>query len=219
MGMLATENANPAKRGVVLGIADASLAEPIAGEVIRLLRGGPVSVAPHLAELHEMSNRFAPKAILLDENLLGEAPLVETVRQITAIAPVILLASTERQAEAARLVASGEADFVARVGDFLPMITGLIERRIRWAEVTESGLGLHWAQFPQDIGELFRHEINNPLTGILGNAELLLAHRDRLPAVETQRLQTVVDLAVRLRETVRRISNAWDSQPRSLESA
>jgi two-component system NtrC family sensor kinase len=59
------------------------------------------------------------------------------------------------------------------------------------------------------------HEINNPLTGILGNAELLLARRDRLSAVDTQRLQTVVDLAIRLRETIRRLSNAWEKSFRA----
>jgi hypothetical protein len=57
------------------------------------------------------------------------------------------------------------------------------------------------------------------LAGILGNAELVLSHRDRLPAADTQRLQTVVDLAVRLRETTRRLSNAWETQPPSLKPA
>jgi signal transduction histidine kinase len=41
-------------------------------------------------------------------------------------------------------------------------------------------------QFPKDelsgdFGEVLRHEVNNPLTGIPGNTELLLARRDRLP--------------------------------------
>ena len=69
-------------------------------------------------------------------------------------------------------------------------------------------VGPPWAEFPSDMATIFRHEINNPLTGILGNAELLLARRDHLSTVDTQRLQTVVDLAVRLRETTRRLSNA-----------
>ena len=72
---------------------------------------------------------------------------------------------------------------------------------------------------PDDVAEIFRHEINNPLTGILGNAELLLSHGVRLPTAGTQRLQTVVDLAVRLRETIRRLSDAWDSQTRLPKSA
>ena len=70
-----------------------------------------------------------------------------------------------------------------------------------------------------DFGEVLRHELNNPLTGILGNAELLLARRERFSALDTQRLQTVVDLAVRLRETIRRLTNSWDNRPPSLKSA
>lgn len=56
-------------------------------------------------------------------------------------------------------------------------------------------------------------------TGILGNAELLLTRKDRLSAIETQRLQTVVDLAVRLRETIRRVSNSWENHLHAAKSA
>ena len=69
---------------------------------------------------------------------------------------------------------------------------------------------------PGRHGGNFPHEINNPLTGILGNAELLLSHGTRLPAMDVQRLQTVVELAVRLRETIRRLSDAWESRAQSV---
>ena len=59
-----------------------------------------------------------------------------------------------------------------------------------------------------DFGEIFRHEVNNPLTGILGNAEMLLARREGLPGSAIERLETIANLAVRLRETVRRLSSA-----------
>jgi signal transduction histidine kinase len=116
-------------------------------------------------------------------------------------------------------VAEGELEFVARAGDFIPLAASMIERRMRWTAMPESLLGPLWAESSDDLGAIFRHEINNPLTGILGNAELLLAHRERLSSVDTQRLQTVVDLAVRLRETVRRLSNDWEGQSNSLKSA
>jgi nitrogen-specific signal transduction histidine kinase len=109
--------------------------------------------------------------------------------------------------------------FRSRAGDFVPLAAAMIERRLRWAEIAESQLASPWKGFPADLGSIFRHEINNPLTGILGNAELLLAHSEHLTAADTQRLQTVVDLAVRLRETIRRLSNAWENQPHSLNSA
>ena len=131
---------------------------------------------------------------------------------------MVLLAAAERQAEILRMVAEGEVEFVARRGDFIPLVACLVERRLRWAQRSGSSASSPWAEMPDDVAEIFRHEINNPLTGILGNAELLLSHGVRLPAADTQRLQTVVDLAVRLRETIRRLSDAWDSQPHSLKS-
>ncbi len=50
---------------------------------------------------------------------------------------------------------------------------------------------------PEDFGEILRHEVNNPLTGILGNAELLLARRENLPAGAVQRLEIIAELAMR----------------------
>jgi signal transduction histidine kinase len=117
------------------------------------------------------------------------------------------------------MVAEGEVEFVARRGEFIPLAACLVERRLRWAQRSPSSGRSPWAEMPDDVAEIFRHEINNPLTGILGNAELLLSHGARLPATDTQRLQTVVDLAVRLRETIRRLSDAWDSQTRLAKSS
>jgi signal transduction histidine kinase len=139
------------------------------------------------------------------------ALLEESLRQLTEAAPLVLVAGIARQTEVERLVAEGDVDFVARAGDFAALATSLVERRLRWAERSETPLGAPWNGFPAETAEIFRHEINNPLTGILGNAELVLSHRDRLPPADAQRLQTVVDLAVRLRETTRRLSNAWEA--------
>jgi signal transduction histidine kinase len=70
---------------------------------------------------------------------------------------------------------------------------------------------------------VLRHELNNPLTGILGNAELLLAEIRRkddgkLPHGGQQRVEMIASLAVRLRETVRRLSTEWEArQPQRAE--
>jgi signal transduction histidine kinase len=215
MNIVAQKSATAFRHGVLLGLADAELAHQFAAAVGHFQNHGQVSVAPNLGHLEEMSAKYSPHAILLDEDLLEDAPLVKSVHELNAFAPVILVAAPARQPEIAQLVAKGGVDFVARVGDFVPLAAGLIERRLRWAEFSASALASSGLAFSEDIGEIFRHEINNPLTGILGNAELLLAHRDHFPSVDLQRLQTVVDLAVRLRETVRRVSNAWESQPPS----
>ena len=45
-----------------------------------------------------------------------------------------------------------------------------------------------------------RHEINNPLTGVLGQAQLLL--REELDEKTRKRVQTIEELAIRLRDIV-----------------
>lgn len=155
----------------------------------------------------------APAAVFLDESAIGargDETLESAVSLLAETAPVVVAAAPEKQAGLAFLINSGAVDFVARTGRYLPVVAGMLDRRVRMAE-RATGM----VQFPKDdlsgdFGEILRHEVNNPLTGILGNTELLLARRDRLPPAAVERLETIAELAVRLRETVRRISNAWD---------
>ncbi|HXQ73107.1 MAG TPA: histidine kinase dimerization/phospho-acceptor domain-containing protein [Pyrinomonadaceae bacterium] len=51
-----------------------------------------------------------------------------------------------------------------------------------------------------DLVARIRHEINNPLTGVLGQAQLLL--REDLSERSRKRVQTIEDLALRLRDVV-----------------
>ena len=218
----------------ILAVADPILGRRIAAEVERFATTGRIVVASSLLELRLHASRSAPRVIGLDCDLfgdafrsqagpvdapaaephaaspVGEASLAEKLDPLVAIAPGVLFGPVERHVEFAPLIVSGDVEFVARAGDFAPVVANLIERRLRWAEKAAAFGGPPWTEFPGDIGAIFRHEINNPLTGILGNAELVLAHRDRLAPADTQRLQIVVDLAVRLRETIRRLSNAWE---------
>ena len=203
----------------LLGIADESLAQRLAREVELFATAGRVAIVSTLLQVRLHASRAAPPVIFLDCDLLEGAPQTESLDYFKAIAPVIFLAPLVRQEEIAPFVAAGDVDFVARAGNFVPLAASLIERRLRWAKQSKAGPGPPWAEMPGDLAAIFRHEVNNPLTGILGNAELLLAHRERLSAVDTQRLQTVVDLAARLRETIRRLSDAWENRPPSTKSA
>lgn len=51
-----------------------------------------------------------------------------------------------------------------------------------------------------DLVARIRHEINNPLTGVLGQAQLLL--REDLSERSRKRVKTIEDLALRLRDVV-----------------
>jgi two-component system, NtrC family, sensor kinase len=56
-----------------------------------------------------------------------------------------------------------------------------------------------------------RHEINNPLTGLIGQAQLLL--REELSDTARRRVQTIEQLANRIRDTVASLRDIQTPQP------
>lgn len=178
----------------------------------------------------------APAVILLADPASAEstdtrpaAPSLDVaVSTLASYAPVVVIGDARHQTELSGLVAAGAADYVVRTGECLNVALGLVERRLRKAQDSArlvsraidaaSPSSGPLSEFDgQDFGEVLRHELNNPLTGILGNAELLLAeirrkNDNRLPQGAAQRLETITALAVRLRETVRRLSQEWESR-------
>jgi signal transduction histidine kinase len=172
----------------------------------------------------------APAVILLEQTsvaLAGEAhlgrmPRLDSVVSSLAVhAPVVVIGAPDQESELAFLVEAGAADFVERAGGCFPIALELVERRLRQAQQAtadeqQPGSGKNVFSGEQ-FGEVLRHEMNNPLTGILGNAELLLAevrrkNDGRLPQGGQQRLETIAALAVRLRETVRRLSQECEAR-------
>ncbi len=178
-----------------------------------------------------------PAAILIEDGCLendlaeknGRKPtLWAAVTSLAESAPVVVIGSAERQAELTALLASGVADYVARSEFSVSIAVGVVERRLRQWQLQSQSRNKSRAQKPResseghavaaeepkDFGELLRHELNNPLTGILGNAELLLVELRRknieLPPNGEMRLQTIATLAVRMRETVRKLSEEWE---------
>jgi signal transduction histidine kinase len=151
-------------------------------------------------------------AILFDESAVDEGISLESAAgELTEAAPVVAVAAAGRQPELRFLIASGAVDFVARDGDFVRLTAMAIKRRVQLSDYAAAG-AFPAEELSGDFGEILRHEVNNPLTGILGNAELLLARRERLPQAAIERVETIAELAVRLRETVRRLSHAWEGR-------
>jgi signal transduction histidine kinase len=65
-----------------------------------------------------------------------------------------------------------------------------------------------------DLVAHVRHEINNPLTGVIGQVQLLL--REELSETARRRVETIEQLAVRIRDTVAQLRDvqrppkSWD---------
>jgi signal transduction histidine kinase len=205
---------NSLSRTVFIISADSLVAKNCIAELAALGGCYRTPVASSIAQARKGFERTPPAVLFLDESSVdplrdGES-LEGAVGLLAETAPVVVVAAAEKQDDLAFLITSGAVDFVARTSHFLPIVAGMLDRRVRMAERVAGMIQFPHDELAGDFGEILRHEVNNPLTGILGNTELLLARRDRLPPSAVERLQTIADLAVRLRETVRRLSNAWE---------
>ncbi len=199
--------------------------------------GLQIRVAATLEEARRMAGETGPALIVLDESACRaseeaascRAPRFEAgVMLLEDLAPIVVLASPEHAGEIAPLLTAGAAEFIARDGNFLSCTLAVFDRRLQEqrenSPVAQSPPAVPGNGFEEDFAELLRHELNNPLTGILGNAELLLAEvrrrKDgRMPQGAQQRLETITDLAVRLRDTVRRLSQYWEQKHAHLRTS
>ncbi len=205
---------------------DATLCTAARREFEQRIAGLRLAAVSSVTAARRILEEDAPSVILLDEASI--APEVEGTRGIvprldavvTALAvyaPVVVIGTVEQRPELSALIDAGAADYVARDGGCLPAALLAIQRRLRQAQIVANNTPQLFEELEEDFGEVLRHELNNPLTGILGNAELLLAeiHRKndgKLPHAGEQRLETIAALAVRLRETVRRLSREWETR-------
>jgi signal transduction histidine kinase len=190
------------------------------------------TVANFAAARHTVAE-LSPDVIVLQESSLRPlqdashpwlAPLSDMVATLAGFAPVVVLGDEETPPALASLIAAGAADFVESGEAHLPVATACVEKRLHSArrfgpDPGSTGKAITTTEMLRDenFGELLRHELNNPLTGILGNAELLLAelrrvNGERVSPSDLKRLEIIAALAVRMRETVRRLSQACDSR-------
>jgi signal transduction histidine kinase len=218
-----TESAATAstEAGILIVCGDSRLTKDFIEELLSADGPRQAPLAATLGLAIRILERWSPSVIFLDVSALGPSEsglaLEKTVASLIEHAPVVVAAPAEHQEMLAFLIRSGAADLVARVGNFLPVAAGLVARRARIARLMQS------EEFPQrgrdeDFGELLRHEVNNPLTGILGNAELLLKRRSEFPQHAVDRLETIATLAVRLRETIRRLSDDLESRQHAVHT-
>jgi signal transduction histidine kinase len=197
---------------LLLVTADAELASRITAE-LALGRSAPqMAVASSLAGARRQLSMARPTVIFLDGSLPDATPRGLLAGEMARHAPVVMTVSPAHHAELAPAISTGEVDCVADAGDFLPVVLALLDRRLRYVKHSMQYAEALETNERVDFGSMLRHELNNPLTGILGNAEMLLRQRERLAGDTLLRVETITNLALRLRETVRRVSNAWEAR-------
>jgi signal transduction histidine kinase len=182
-----------------------------------------VSTVSSVQTALQIIEEAAPGAVLLAEESglqgAGQPMQLDTaVNALAVYAPVVVMGRAERETSLKALIAAGAADYVPRsercMSDALDLLEHRLARGQRIAECVPETAGEEWSE---DFAEVLRHELNNPLTGILGNAELLLAEIARkkdgkLPHGGLERVETIAALAMRMRETVRQLSREWEAR-------
>jgi len=208
------------ERDILLVCAEESVTQALVSALMATGGRYHLPLAGNVSQARKAMRRSPPAVVLFDESAVtsgtGETA-ASAIARLTEHAPVVAVVAAERQSELAFLISSGAVDFVVRQGDFVPIAVAFLERRARLANRAGGSLTLPEPDLLGDFGEVLRHELNNPLTGILGNAELLISELKRhniqnLAPAALNRLETITELAVRLRETVRRLSDAWESR-------
>lgn len=201
-------------------------------EIERRRKDLRIADANGLAGARQILVEESPAVILAEERALAEPgepwrarrQAIESALSLLAgSAPVVWIGAAEEGAQLTQAVRSGAVDFVPRSALCLPAAVTMVERRLRALarpappdKLPATAILLAELRLDdRDFGEVLRHELNNPLTGILGNAELLLLEARRgqldLPLQTLQRLETIAELAVRMRETVRHLSDRWET--------
>lgn len=120
---------------------------------------------------------------------------------------MLVLLSPGEEDSASSLLGRDNVDLLVRTASHLPLLAAWLPRVLN-----------HRLVACEEIGRLIRHEINNPLTGVLGNAELILSEPSPLSPAVRQRLATIIQLTVRLRDVVRTMEERLRRQNRSLNT-
>lgn len=133
---------------------------------------------------------------------------------------VLVVTARDGRDDLAEVLDAGADDYVSKPStpENLRARLAIAARRIAQEEARRAAEAeLARARWLAGIGETtiaLEHEINNPLSALLGHAELLLMDRD-LRADQRAELQTVREQAARIAEVVRRLAKL--KNPKSVE--
>ena len=142
----------------------------------------------------------------------GVLPSVLTILEASG-RPVIFVASDAQDAYAVRETHTRTLVLRQREGwiDALMLIAGEVLRTvnaIRRAQVAEAAVARGAAQ--ATLGRYMlemRHSLNDALTSVLGNSELLLSQPDTLSASSREQIETIRNMSVRINEILQRFSS------------
>jgi DNA-binding response OmpR family regulator len=205
-------------------VADDDEAMRLLVEAILTDAGHDVVTADDGARAWELYEREHPPLVLLDWQMPGLSGIevCERIRasEATRDAYIVMVTSRGATADLLRLLDAGADDYVSKplTPEALRTRMVIAERAIAVDQARRAAEeALARAQWYAGIGETVvavQHEINNPLTALLGNVALLTAGLAS-PAEEKECMGVIAEQAMRIATVVRRLGSL--REPRSVE--
>ncbi len=166
------------------------------------------------------SGAFATFLLSLHLSSQSSRETLEDVVRAHPEIPVVVVVEPGSEERAAWALSRGAAAYVP-TGAALPLLLEpVLERALlstRLRRVQSGALELEHKEQLRLLALAIRHEINNPLTGILGNAEIALKSGD-LPPVLHRRLSNIVKLTEEIRALVQELEGVPEGPSRLWQS-
>ncbi len=184
---------------------------------IKASRTGRIEITRDLYELFRPSvSQSAAAAIqeLIGVQTIAVLPLRAKARLVGVLAAMTLQPEIDEEALTALRIFAGQAAIAianARLLDDVVQMAEQIERQNK--ELLETRDRLVKAERLAAIGQIgltIRHEINNPLTGILGLTQWLLAQEPSLSESARNDLREIEEMSIRIRDIVKKLENVED---------
>lgn len=186
--------------------------------------GWPFDVADDGTTAWTRWNDLRHDLVILDIEMPGMDGL-EVCRRIRQsekerVSYILVVTGRDKAADLEQVLDAGADDYVSKptTGQRLRARMRIAQRRMENDRARrEAEEQLRAARFHQGVGQAtvgLQHEINNPLTGLLGTAELLLLDTEARGG-STEDIRTIIEQAHRIRELVRRLGDL--RSPQSVE--
>ncbi|MEK6718506.1 MAG: response regulator [candidate division NC10 bacterium] len=225
----------PVGPACILLVEDDPLQAAVVTDLLAL-HGYAVSTKRTLAEAREEVQGTPPDLLLLDRILPdgdGAALCRELkAEEVTRELQIILLTARDRVEDRVEGLLGGADDYITKPfqpEELLARVHGCLrtlslQRELKYKaeelaqknqELVETQARLIRAERLAAIGEIgltIRHEINNPLGTVLGQAELLLAQAETLAPEVRQKLAAISRASLRIRDVVKRLEVIRDDR-------
>lgn len=216
---------------LVIGEDDPDIAKMLNLHLTR--QGFEVVVGTDGEETERLVKEMEPDLLITDYQLPKKNGL-EVVKWARAARPqmaIIMVTAHSSPELLVELVRTGVDDFLAKPFD-VTAIAPLVEIALRKASIRNIDLQframtLELLQVHQqvvrtqrmaaigEVGLAVRHEVNNPLTALMGQAEMLLHRRGDLPEDVKKRLTTIHEMAVRIRDIVKQLEDIKEDRTKT----